>query len=499
MIAWAALLAADVPAAIGVVLLLLTRDAAVPDAYGLRGFSAVGAIVYSSVGALILARRPGNRVGWILAAAGVVGGVQVFLTEYVTYGALVHPGALPGAVWAAWLGSWVWVLFVLLTGPAFALLFPEGSLLSPRWKWNLWLAIGSVSLVGFALAFQPGPLDSFSFVTNPLGVDAIRALDPIRPVVQFGFLAALLLAASSLVVRYRRAGSIERQQLKWVVFAALVVGILSPLGVLGGKVGEILLSVGLLGIPVAAGIAVLRYRLYEIDVLINQTIVYGLLTAILAGAYAALVALMQRFFIAATGQESDAAIVLTTLAVVSAFTPVKSRLQGLVDRRFRETADPSRALAELAAALASRLGRVDPHLALSRLLGVAVAGFDATGGDVRLDSGADSHVAATFGTRLAESSDEVPVVIFHRTGAGSIRLRLGHRIGGAPYGAAGRASLTAAVAAVGDALEADGWAVPGAASASLSADPGTAVSSRPGRIMVAASMGEGVEIDLSGS
>jgi hypothetical protein len=282
-IAWAAWLAGLAPTIGGLVLLALTWDASIPDSYGFRGFNALLAVTFATVGAIILARQPGNRVGWIFAATGIVSGVVTLVIEYANYGLLIHPGSLPGAVVAAWLGAWIFVPQVVLAVPIFLLFFPDGALVASRWRWAVGVALAAMVLFSLSVAFRPGPLENFRSVDNPIGVLPVAIADLLTPLSRVTAVACVALAAASLVVRFGRAGRPERQQLKWVAAAALVISIVTPVSFTGGKVGEGLFILAWLGLPVAAGIAVTRYHLYEIDVIINRTIVYGALTAILAG------------------------------------------------------------------------------------------------------------------------------------------------------------------------------------------------------------------------
>jgi hypothetical protein len=447
-IAWAAWLAAIVPSAGGLVLQALTGDASIPDSYGFRGWGALFALTCATVGAIILARQPGNRIGWIFAAAGILNGALQLAFEYANYGLLANPGSLPGAALAAWFASWVFVIPVLLVGPTLFLLFPEGSLLTPRWRWVLWAAVGNATLFGIGLAIRPGPLENFSSVENPFGIRSLGALEALVTAVQALLVVSVAASAGSLVGRYRGAGQTQRQQLKWVAFAALVVAMVLPLVQVAGKFGEDAFQLALLGIPIAAGIAVLRYRLYDIDVLINRTIVYGLLTAILAGVYTAMVGLMQRVFVTLTGERSDAAIVLSTIVVVTVFTPIRARLQAIVERRFKETHDPSRPLAEYVAALETRLGRIDQDVALRRLLHVVVDALDAPGGSISIGEGAGERLITTTG----QAPFEPALLAVAGSDQARVRLAVGPRVGGAPYRDHDQAATGAAVAAVAEAL-----------------------------------------------
>jgi hypothetical protein len=411
----------------GLAILLETRDLLLPPAWGFRGFAMVPALAYGTVGALVTTRRAENLVGWILLAAGLGAAILFFGSEYATYGLVAHPGALPGAALAAWVVSWIWLPFSLLVGPVFFLVFPDGHLKSPRWRLLLWLSIASLGFMAVAVALTPGPLVNFSYLDNPFGVPAVADLAPVIPLF-LGLLGLIFVGgASSLALRLREAHGDERQQLKWVAYAALFAGASAPLGNFG-KPFELLFIVAFSTVPLAAAIAILRYRLYDIDLLINRTLVYGSLTAVLAGVYTASIALMQRLFVALTGERSDAAIVATTLVVVVAFTPIKNRLQTLVDRRFKEPRDPAALLARFVEGLSEGPWVVDPLRARERFAGAAESAFDATGAGLYIGS-AEAPAFATPGW----TGDVALSVPLGRVGRQDAELRLGPRAEDRPY------------------------------------------------------------------
>jgi len=298
-------------------------------------------LAFSTVGALIVARRPGNAIGWILCAAGLTIGATTLASGYAVF-SLAGPSRLPGTEWAAWFAYWIWVPGV---GPAMTfglLLFPDGRLPSRRWRVVGWLAVVALATLAFGSAFTPGPLSDYPEVTNPLGLALLK-----ESVLEDGGVGWVLLPASvvisavSIAVRYRRATGEERQQIKWFVFASVLLAVgWSAQNVTSGS-GELqvtfsyLLGItSLLGIPVAVGIAILRHRLYDIDHIINRTLVYGALTAMLALVYLGGVVLLQQAFRGLTGQESQLAIVASTLAIAALFNPLRGRIQTFIDRRF---------------------------------------------------------------------------------------------------------------------------------------------------------------------
>jgi hypothetical protein len=306
---------------------------------------------YAFVGALVAARQPANAIGWILLVTGIA----------LALGALVDANLMLEEAIArelsGWLSDWTWYVWVTLAGVFLPLLFPTGRLLSPRWRPVLWLSVAALACSVLGSALDPGRLDVDSAVPveNPFGIggpvgDAMPVLSRLGDVLAG---IAFLLAAISLVLRFRRSRGIERQQLKWFAY----VGLLAATGLViamaqvlfgaqpsddteGGWL-EIVGAVGwfvalgsiVLGIPVATGMAILRHRLYDIDVVINRTLVYGALTATLAAAYLGSVLLLQLALDPLT-QDSGLAIAGSTLAVAALFRPVRARIQEQVDRRF---------------------------------------------------------------------------------------------------------------------------------------------------------------------
>ena len=292
---------------------------------------------FSVVGAIVASSRPGNTVGWLFCGVGVTMGLNSFAGDYAEFWLATGFGTSSLGETAAWLSSWLWVLLVFVPASFLLLLFPDGRLPSPRWRPIAWgVALGTVGcVVGYAL--EAGPLADFPQIANPYGVDG--------PVAGVAGLAgsvvaagSMLASAASLIVRLRNAGSVERQQIKWLAYGGAMVvagvcagGLTIPWSV---PVSITIMSVSLLGLPVFTGIAIVRHRLYDIDLLINRTLVYGTLTAALVVAYVGGVVSLQYAFRALTGGESQIAIVASTLAIAAAFDPLRRRVQAFVDRRF---------------------------------------------------------------------------------------------------------------------------------------------------------------------
>jgi FtsH-binding integral membrane protein len=301
------------------------------------GIDAVLALSFPTVGAIIASHRPSNAVGWIFCAIGLCGGVEVFTVEYGIYALVTNPGSLPAGVIATWIGTWVWLPSVTLTISFLLLLFPHGRLLSSRWRPVAWLA-ASVTIAGVVLlAIVPWDLlEPGVSAQNPVGVENLRYLGiaPPAPIFLFG-IPTMLLCVASLVLRFRRSRGEERQQLKWFVSAGvLIVGALFVPLLVPGAASSVLQLLVMPLLPVAVGVAIMRYRLYEIDLLINRTLVYGALTALLAAVYVASVVSLQGALRALTGQESQLAVVASTLLIAAIFNPLRRRIQALVDRRF---------------------------------------------------------------------------------------------------------------------------------------------------------------------
>jgi hypothetical protein len=308
------------------------------------------AVGYSVIGAIIASRLPSHPIGWICCAIGFTGAVEHFSGEYAVYALLAHPEALAGGKAMLWLQGWFWILmFGLLV--FLLLFFPNGRLPSSRWRPFAWLSVVVILMEAILAAISSDiGLDilrasgsgHISFA-NPLGV---KGLPHMFRLVQTLVLALAPVAAASVVVGRRRAKGVERQQIKWLLYAGAIffVGnvlkntIFSPLGGMswGLWFGYLLVAVGGLGGPIAIGIAILRYRLYEIDTLINRTLVYGSLTALLVLVYFGGVAASEAIFRALTGQEQQPqlAIVVSTLVIAALFNPLRRRIQSFIDRRF---------------------------------------------------------------------------------------------------------------------------------------------------------------------
>jgi hypothetical protein len=286
------------------------------------------------VGALIVRHRPGNAVGWMFAAIALLAVLGALGEEYAIFASARH---LPGPVLAAWFASWAWYPTLALTLVFTPLLFPTGRLLSPRWRLVAWPAAAVMAAItGLAALQQTIELAPGRMVANPFGLAGVENPEDSRlGAVLFPLLGPLVLAAfASLVVRFRRSRGDERQQLKWITFAAALLPLTFAGDLLPDTAGNLLFAVVVSFLPVAAGVAILRYRLYEIDRLINRTLVYGLLSALLAGIYAALVLVGGELSGGVADDPPSWAVAGATLAVAALFQPARRRIQQVVDRRF---------------------------------------------------------------------------------------------------------------------------------------------------------------------
>jgi hypothetical protein len=327
---------------------------------------------FTTVGALLAARRPRNAVGWIFLASGLLIVLDSFLLAYAGYGGEGRAEPLAGATTAAWLSQWIWTPAVALLGSFLLLLFPDGRLLSRRWRPVLWVAATLTTCTAAVRALAPGELQNLPGVANPYGVgDVGGTLDAVvrHNVGELLSLLVTLVAIASLTLRFRRGTAVEREQLKWFLYAASLLG----LGIIvmaltnGGSAGWAVWLAAVFALPIATGIAILRYRLYDIDRVISKTVVYVALTVVLGTAYVGLVLGGQAVFSSFAGG-SNLAVAVSTLVVAALFLPVRSRVQRFVDRRFyRRRYDAQRTLEGFGARLREQ---VDLQTLQAELVGV---------------------------------------------------------------------------------------------------------------------------------
>jgi hypothetical protein len=310
---------------------------------GVFGVVTMGLVMagFSTVGALVVSRHPSNLIGWIFCAVGLISAANGFAEAYAKRAFVVAPGSLDGGVLAAWAQNWLWIPLIGVSATLSLLLFPDGLLPSRRWRPIVWTS--TVAICATTFGFLAGPLEdeltaSIGAYTNPIGLSggAGRTAE-IVGLLGFGLLLGSALASIiSLVARFRHASQVERQQIKWFAFGGSMLGLTVVVGSALWQVSPIarlLVPASLLLAPASAGIAILRYRLYDIDRIINRTLVYGALSAALGLAYLGIVTLLQRMLRPLTGS-SDLAVAGSTLVVAALFRPARARVQAFIDRRF---------------------------------------------------------------------------------------------------------------------------------------------------------------------
>ncbi len=340
--------------ALGIILLaIIEPEGSEPAPLAGLGVLALVLTAFGVLGAIVASRQPRNPIGWLLGLIGLSLGI-LMVTEDLVWQLLVITGDAAGvAAYVAWLHNWMWIAVVLPALTFLPLLFPTGRPLSARWRALVWMAAIAGALMFAGLAFEPGPLASHPAVVNPLGIDS--PVLELPGIVAFALLILTTLASiASLVVRFRRSRGTERQQLKWVAAGAVLLAIaFCGASLIGWErlVAFVILLLGLLAVAAAIAVAMLRYRLYDIDVVLNRALVYGALTATLAGIYLASVLLLQLVLSGVTA-DSSLAVAASTLAVAALFQPARRRIQHAVDRRFyRQKYDAARTLESFGARL----------------------------------------------------------------------------------------------------------------------------------------------------
>src|SRR5918992_258058 len=343
-LAWCMCAVSLVLMGLGLLFLITSRSRTGAPVYDYWLVNTVISIGFSTVGAVITPRLPRlNPIGWLFCTIGLVGAVRLFVAEYAIVTLLAEPGSLPstlpGGETLAWISSWVWVLhlglFVFL-----ALLFPEGRPPSSRWRPFVW-GIGGVVVAGtVSVALWPETARGFDLLNHPLGTEV--ATDVINPVQTIVY-ALGLIAATSLLARLRGSNGVEHQQVKWFTYAVAVLATSATLAYVVSEsmgivwldwVSSVLVIASVVGLPVAVGIAILRYHLYNIDLIINRTLVYGPLTAVLAVLYFGSIVVLQLLFRALTGEGSQLVVVASTLAIAALFNPLRRRIHSFIDRSF---------------------------------------------------------------------------------------------------------------------------------------------------------------------
>jgi hypothetical protein len=341
-------------------LVLLVFNASDPDAPVFDWWLGNALVVIeATVGALVASRRPENPVGWLLCAFAVAVSTSSFGSQYAIYALLARPGALPAGGALAWVCSWLLPVIIGLQ-VSYLALFPTGRLPGRRWRWLAWLTAAFVCVGAFLAAFSPGAyLGSLGPIRNPLGTEGFTGvyeavLYTVSPVL-------FVSVTASIFVRLRRSAGVERQQLKWFAYGAAMFAAGTILNVITLAMDAsrwlevanqtIFAALGT-AVPISIGIAILRYRLFDIDALINRTLVYGSLTVTLAVIYLGSVVALQYAFRTLAGQGSQLVVVASTLVIAALFNPLRRRVQAFVDRRFyRQKYDAAKTLEAFSARL----------------------------------------------------------------------------------------------------------------------------------------------------
>jgi hypothetical protein len=309
-------------------------------------------VIDATVGAVVASRRPENTVGWLLCLSGVAVGASTFISQYAIYALLARPDTLPAGEAAAWIAAWSLPVIIGLQ-VSYLTLFPTGRLPSRRWRPITWLIVAVVVAAVISSAFASDAyMGSLGPIRNPLAIDGFSEVYKAVSLTMFPLL--YVVAASSLFVRLRYASVVERQQLKWLAYAAagfalgvllvLLSGVLNTPAWFDQTANAVFLATSE-GIIIAIGIAILRYRLYDIDIIINRTLVYGSLTTTLIALYFGGIVVLRGVFVFLTGQRSTLAVVASTLLIAALFNPLRRRIQSFIDRRFyRRKYDASKTL-----------------------------------------------------------------------------------------------------------------------------------------------------------
>jgi signal transduction histidine kinase len=382
-LAWSLWAVAVAVTAIAVVFLAVTFDTPSPEQFGPRGFSEVFGMVFATTGAVVASRRPENPIGWILLGVGIGSGLQGFASDYGLY-ALVEEPKAPGGAWAAWFLEWAWIPLTGALAVVF-LLFPSGRPVSPRWRWVVAASIAATAVASLANATVP-QLTNFAGVANPIWQGPAALLDVAGATLAIFFLAHVA-GTVSLIVRFRRSSGDERLQLKWLALAAGMLSLSLAVFLAGALIGgleeantgadwfENLVVLSLTAIPVTIGVAMLKYRLYDVDVVINKAVVYGALAVFITVVYVAIVVGVG----AAIGARSSTALSAAAAAVIAlAFQPARRRAQHVANRLvYGKRATPYEVLSELSTRFADTYSLEDALPRLARVTAEAV-GTDLT-------------------------------------------------------------------------------------------------------------------------
>ena len=358
-------------ASVGLVFVSLNGYSLLGDSTNFTAFMGMGI-----VGALSLSRAPDNRIGWLLLWVAVTVGAAFTTGEVSIYAAAHGDQALAG--WLAWPGNALWSLGLFPLLILLPLIFPDGRLPSPRWRWLAWAGVGISLLafvtIGFGTAtFELGDVGPTITVANPLHVPGLE-IESIGNVLWPVLLGLFAAAVTSMIIRFRRSSGVERQQLKWFAFAVVVLvtyfvisAVLEGLGISEGGIGEFISGLAFLGIPVAVGIAILQYRLWDLDVVVKKALVAGALVVLALAVYGAAVAL---FGVAAAGRQSPGTLFVIALLLGIAFRPVMRMARKVVDRFvYGRRATPYEVLTEFSERVGTSYATEDVLPRMAQVLG----------------------------------------------------------------------------------------------------------------------------------
>jgi signal transduction histidine kinase len=368
--------------------LILAFGTPLPEsAFGFRGWGLFLASAFLVAGVLIASRVASNPIGWVLLAAGVATAVQEFAQQYSQYGLYDSRGAVPAADVAAWITEWIWIPYMAAVALLIPMLYPTGRLSSPRWRAPLMLGLAASGIGALCFALAPGDLGGYPGVPNPVGIDGAEWISPLGDAVMLLFVCGVLCAIVSMAVRYRRSRGDERQQLKWLLLAlsllasSFIVGV--PYWTLGGSgtsldVLENLLVLALASIPVAIGVAILKFRLYDIDVVIKKTVVYAILAVMLFVLGVVPAWILAGLVVAGAGDDGYAYLAAGIVVGVAVW-PLRKVATRIADRLvFGRRATPYEVLSEFAGRVAETYAADDVLLRMAQVLGEGVGADAAT-------------------------------------------------------------------------------------------------------------------------
>ena len=392
--AWPLWILTLVIAAIGLALLVWDWPAPTPAGFfGVRGFTGLWAVAFGGMGALLTWRRPGHPVGWILAAAGLLAAVDFVSFEYGL--AAADHRDLPAGAYAAWPQQWIWVPFIALIAVYLPLVFPDGRLPGPRWRPVGWAAGGFMAIAVTGLALSPGSdRPNLQALKNPFGVPLPAGSFDAISVALGGLLGCAVLAVCSLFARARRGTVVERQQIKWLAYSGGLVAltlvpsvILSLTPGIPARIAEGALMLAILTVPVAVAVAVLRYRLYDLDIVVRKTVVAALVAAAFTAVYAIVVVAVG----AVTGRPGSSVLTFAAAALAAVLLqPARARAGLLADRLvYGRRATPYEVLSEFSGQMAGAFSVEDVLPRMAAMVGLATGAERAevwmrTGGTERL-------------------------------------------------------------------------------------------------------------------